>query len=374
MTSFLVLSLHSSPWSEPGTGDAGGMNVYVRHTCAELVAAGHTVRCLTLPRAGEVALPDPPSWLHELALPLAEVPKADLPDHLDAMVEAASPHAADADVIIAHYWLSAEVGRRLAARHGLELLTMFHTTAAAKNATAGPDERPEPRARLEAEERAARASRVVVVNSAAEARACAEHLGLPQDRFAVIAPGIDHDVFHDRNAVKSSGTALTLGLAGRLQPLKGPQILLRALNLLDDDTVERVWLIGDGSPQFLDHLRALADDRVEFLGRLAPDALADRMRRADVWTVPSSSETFGLVAVEAQACGTPVLATDVGGLPDAVVGGWLVPDRDPETWAAALRHAAQNPQERLRLAEKGVDHTARLTWRATADRWAELTR
>lgn len=358
MTSFLVLSLHSSPWSRPGIGDAGGMNVYVRHTCAELVAAGHEVVCATLPRAGEVPLPDPPPWLVELDVPLGAVPKSRLPDHMDAITAAVRP-LADVDVVLAHYWISAEVGRRVVGR--ARLVTMFHTTAAGKNERLGPGETPEPARRVAAETRAAAASAAIIVNSAGERRDTARLLHVDPERCRVIAPGIDHTVFHP--GPRPARAELVVGLAARLQPLKGPQVLLRALRLLDGPM--RAWIIGNGAPEFLAELHELAPPGTEFLGSLEPAELADRMRSADLWAVPSSSETFGLVAAEAQACGTPVLATDIGGLPHAVGGGWLVPDREPATWARMLRRAA-DPVERAAAARRGIAHTRSLTWANTA--------
>lgn len=382
MSSFLVLCLHSSPWSQPGIGDAGGMNVYVRHTCDELVKAGHDVTCVTLPRSGEVPLPGPmPRWLHVLDLPLAEVGKGSLPEHFDSITEAVAPFAKDADAVLAHYWISAEVGRRIAAER---LTTMFHTTGAAKNASSGPGERPEPAHRIEAERRAAQASRAVLVNTPGEDQETARLLNVPLDRFQVAAPGIDHTVYHPGDTGKPSDAdtrrdrdEIVVGLAGRLQPLKGPQILLEALridaeSLTPGERPLRAWIIGDGPSDFMAELRASAPERVDFLGRLDSNGLADRMRDADLWAVPSSSETFGLVAAEAQACGTPVIATDVGGLPHAVGGGWLVPDRDPASWARTLRFAASSTDERARRAQAAVEHVRELTWPNTARRIAEV--
>ena len=358
------------------------MNVYVRHTCDELVKAGHDVTCVTLPRSGEVPLPGPmPRWLHVLDLPLAEVGKGSLPEHFDSITEAVAPFAKDADAVLAHYWISAEVGRRIAAER---LTTMFHTTGAAKNASSGPGERPEPAHRVEAERRAAQASRAVLVNTPGEGQETARLLNVPLDRFQVAAPGIDHTVYHPGDTGKPSDVdtrrdrdEIVVGLAGRLQPLKGPQILLEALridaeSLTPGERPLRAWIIGDGPSDFMAELRASAPERVDFLGRLDSNGLADRMRDADLWAGPSSSETFGLGAAEAQACGTPVIATDVGGLPHAVGGGWLVPDRDPASWARTLRFAASSTDERARRAQAAVEHVRELTWPNTARRIAEV--
>lgn len=364
----LVLCLHSSPWSSPGTGDAGGMNVVVRHTCTEL-ATSLDVQCLTLPRATEVPLPDPPAWLSELDLDVADIDKAGLVTRLDEItdaVAAAITRGPEPDVILAHYWLSAEVGRRVAERLGVPLVSMFHTTAARKNRTLGPGEEREPTIRVDAEQRIAQASAAIIVNTETEAAEVSEDLSVPIDRCHIVPPGIDRHVFHPDPATSvpqwpTPERPLTIGLAGRLQPLKGPQVLLAALTMTS--VPARAWIIGDGPASFLDELRAIGAP-ADFLGRLSPAELADRMRAADLWAVPSSSETFGLVAVEAQACGTPVLATDIGGLPLAVGGGWLVPDRSPTTWARAIDRAA-DPGERAERAATGLRHAASLTWAAS---------
>lgn len=379
----LVLCLHSSPGSRPGVADAGGMNVYVRHTCAELVAAGHQVQCLTLPRDGEESLGERPAWLEELPVLVGSVPKSELPDHLPSITKAALAAAGPADVVLAHYWISAAVGERIAATRGIPLVTIFHTTAAAKNARVGPDESPEPESRDRAERELARASTSIVVNTRDEADQLAANLGVARAKIHPVKPGIDAAIFHpaDANLSLAPGSErdLVVGLAGRLQPLKGPQVLISALAQTDLPRL-RAWIIGSGDPAYLDSLHqqvAMAglSDRVEFLGQLDAPAMADRMRRADLWAVPSSSETFGLVAAEAQACGTPVMATAADGLNHSVLDGrtgWLMPDRDPQTWAAGLRSALLDEQELQRRAAAAARWGQSLTWTATTKELIKL--
>ncbi|RLY94446.1 glycosyltransferase [Kocuria tytonicola] len=389
----LLLSMHTSPVDQPGSGDAGGMNVYVWHLAHALAQAGWRVDAATLNRrpehtegvrAEEIA---PGIRLLSVAVPgAAAAPKAELPrftaDFGAALARFYARASQDDDaaaprVLHAHYWLSAAAGVVVSEALNVPLVLTLHTSAAAKNLRAGPDEPREPAEREHAERDLVSRVCCTVVNTPVEGEQLVALCGADPAKVRVIPPGVDPAVFHppgdgpqDRGQHPAPFTVLC---AGRMQPLKGQQVLVRALGILRREHPEvpvRLVLAGTGSPEFLEHLRELA--RVEgvagdvvFRGSLPRPELARLMGAVDAVAVASSSETFGLVAVEAQACGTPVLATDVDGLRYAVRDGRtgvLVPGRDPAVWARELLRAAREPQRWRAMSQAAVRRARELTW------------
>ncbi|MDN3226585.1 glycosyltransferase [Kocuria rhizophila] len=416
----LLLSMHTSPVDQPGSGDAGGMNVYVWHLARALAQAGWLVDMATLDRdpshAEGVHPTDLAPGIRLLAVSLpgaATAPKQDLPCFAEPFGRALA-HFYDGDdaaprVMHAHYWLSGVAGTELADALAAPLVLTLHTSAAAKNLRAGADESPEPREREDAERRIISRACRTVVNTPVEGRQLVELYGADPSRIEVIPPGVDPTVFHPAPqnptsrsiqpvAVPRTGehttvrpgsgpdaaspapaeppgrpAPFTVLCAGRMQPLKGQQVLVRALGQLRRTHPEppvRLVLAGTGSPEFLDHLRELAGAEgvagdVVLCGSLPRPELARLMGSVDAVAVPSSSETFGLVAVEAQACGTPVLATDVDGLRYAVRDGEtgrLVPGRDPAVWAEALHRAAADPAAWRAMSQAAAQRARELTW------------
>lgn len=388
-----MVSMHTSPVDQPGSGDAGGMNVYVLHLARSLTRRGWLVDLATLERdpdsEGVAVTPlEPGLRLLSVAVPGAALaPKEQLPDFTSGFGAALQAFYDDAapDLVHAHYWLSGVAARELCSATDIPLVLTLHTTAAVKNLRAGEGENPEPRHREDAERELIRDACVTVVNTPAEAEQMAELYGADPNRLRVIPPGVDPAVFHplpDETSARPDGP-FTVLCAGRLQPLKGPQILVEALGLLRDHrsgTEIRLILAGTGAPEFLDSLHHRVEtlgieDAVEFHGSMPSPELADLMRRADAVAMPSSSETFGLVALEAQACGTAVLATDVDGLRLAVTDGEtgrLVPGRTPELWARALERAASNPQQWRAMGATAAERTRNVTWDAVAHRHATI--
>ncbi|PZO70183.1 MAG: hypothetical protein DI634_03945 [Kocuria palustris] len=397
-----MLCLHTSPLRQPGQGDAGGMNVYVRQLASELARLGHAVDLITLWRDSEHPGQRRPAQT-VTAQPVGELPglrlvnvtlpetasaaKDELPRHLPAVAAALRAAAAQLlprpDVLHGHYWLSGEVGRDLAQDWGVPLALTLHTSARGKNASAAAGESPEPAVRERAEQRLIEQAAALVVNTGAEAEQMRELYDADPARTHVIAPGVDLGVFRPdaapSDALTSAGRSddPVIGFAGRLQSLKGPQILLEALGLLAADRqapTPRLLLAGVGDAAFTDSLHQQArtlgiEDRIEWLGSLPVTELAAAMRRADLWAVPSSSETFGLVGLEAQACGTPVLASDAGGLRSAVDDGrtgWLVSQRTPQAWAEALRSTLGDPVELARRGRAAADRARGFSWAAAA--------
>ncbi|MGH3665877.1 MAG: glycosyltransferase, partial [Egibacteraceae bacterium] len=337
-----MLSVHTSPLAQPGVGDSGGMNVYLGALGRRLAAAGVEVEIFTraagqdLPPA--VALGDGVT-VHHIAAGASGLRKDELASSLCAFYLrlAAHPTTAALQLLHGHYWMSGWVGRQAARRLGLPLVQSFHTLGREKNRSLAPGDRLEPTLRLTAEDRVVADADAIVAPSTAEAAALRDHYGAAPGKVHLVHPGVDLTVFtteHDRGAARQAlgGGRLVL-FVGRLQPLKAPDLAIRALAALDgllpDDGVPtRLLVVGGPSgpstsasdPAALRRLAAdlgLAD-RVAFLAPRPQAELALLYRAADAVVMPSHSESFGLVALEAQACGTPVVAAAVGGLRSVV--------------------------------------------------------
>ncbi|ROP43389.1 D-inositol-3-phosphate glycosyltransferase [Pseudokineococcus lusitanus] len=412
-----LLSVHSSPLDQPGSGDAGGLTTYVRGLAAALARRGAAVDLLTRATA-----PDQPPVvrvgpgvrvLHVPAGPAHEVPKEELPALLPALADRLldPPDATPAeryDVVHGHYWLSGVVGRRLAARWRVPFVQTMHTTARVKDLHRGPGQPPEPAVRVRGEEEVVAAADGLVASTVDERRELVELYGADPDRVAVVPPGVDLSAFAppaDAADAAAGRRALGLGdddlvvlFAGRLQPLKGPDVLVRAAaalraGVLDPGRAARLVVVVVGGPSGAgagasarDDLDALArslglrgvpgaDDVVRLVDPQPAPALARWYRAADLVAVPSRTESFGLVALEAQACGTPVVATSTGGLRTAVVDGVtgvLVDGADPATWAAVLADLLRDDARRARLGAAAVEHAAGYGWDATAARTEAL--
>jgi D-inositol-3-phosphate glycosyltransferase len=395
-----MLSVHTSPLHQPGTGDAGGMNVYVVELSRQLAALGIEVEIFT--RATSPGL-DPAVRLapgvlvrHVDAGPYEGLRKEDLPPQLCAfnhgMTQVWAGHRpGHYDLVHSHYWLSGQVGWLAAKRWGVPLVHTMHTMARVKNARLAGGDTPEPATRIIGETQLARAADRLIANTAEESSQLVRHYDADPRRTAVVHPGVNLEVFHPGGAQGRERARARLGLphdalvplfAGRIQPLKGPDILLHAVRaLLDHDPAMRerltVPVVGGPSgtglarPEGLQKLAARLGiaDLVRFHPPVSQSGLADWYRAADVLVVPSYNESFGLVAAEAQACGTPVVAAAVGGLPVAVrdgVTGYLVDGHDPVDYAAALRRFADDPDLAPRLGAAAARHARRFGWATTA--------
>jgi D-inositol-3-phosphate glycosyltransferase len=394
-----TISFHTSPLEQPGTGDAGGLNVYVVEVAKRLAARGVEVEIFTravsrdAPPVAELV----PGVLvrHVTAGPFEELDKADLPAQLcEFTLEVLRTEAAFApgryDLVHGHYWLSGHVGAVAKERWGVPLVQSMHTLGRVKNAALARGDRAEPQARLRGEADVITAADRLVANTDEEARQLTGLYGADPAKVWTVNPGVDLSIFRPgpaaaaRRRLGLPEDGLIIAFAGRIQPLKAPDVVLHAAAaLLRDDpalasslTVAFVGgLSGTGraDPDQLTELsRTLG---IGSLVRLEPPCpqseLADWYRAATVVMVPSHSESFGLVAVEAQACGTPVIAASVGGLRTAVrdrVSGLLVPGHDPAGYAHALRELFGSPRLRARLSRGAVRHARRFGWGATVDR------
>jgi D-inositol-3-phosphate glycosyltransferase len=383
-----LISVHTSPLDQPGTGDGGGLNVYVREVARRMAARGVEVEVFTRrvdpgqPASVELA---PGATVHHLDVgPAAPVAKEDMTQLLCPFELALAAHPAleGLDVLHAHYWLSGWVGRRVARRTGIPLVQTFHTLAALKNATLAPGDRPEGMLRLVAEAEVARDADQVLVLTCGEARLFHSSFGLSGAKLTVVPAGVDLDLFHppdDADAMSRTG-APELLFAGRLQPLKGPDVAVRILaevrRARPDVTLRIVG--GESGPTdtatSVAGLRALArelgvEDAVTFEPALPQHELADRLRRASVVLVPSRSETFGLIALEAQACGVPVVAARVPGL-EVVVGdgGILVDGHGPGPHAQAVLALLDDPARAAAARAAGLATAEASSWERTVDR------
>lgn len=393
-----MLSVHTSPLHQPGTGDAGGMNVYIVELARQLAALGIEVEIFTRATTGALApaVELAPGVLvrHVDAGPYEGLAKEDLPAQLCAFTHGvmrawAGHRPGHYDLVHSHYWLSGHVGWLASERWGVPLVHTMHTMAKVKNAALAEGDTPEPAARVIGEQQIVRAADRLIGNTAEEADELVRHYHADPSRTAVVHPGVNLDRF--RPADGRSAARARLGLpqdaliplfAGRIQPLKAPDLLLRAVaRLVDEEPALRSRLLvpvvggpsgsGLAKPEGLQKLAARLGiaDLVRFRPPVGQDELADWYRAASVLVMPSYSESFGLVAVEAQACGTPVVAAAVGGLPVAVrdgVSGFLVAGHDPAEYTRALRRFAADPMLPERMGAAASRHAAGFGWEATA--------
>jgi D-inositol-3-phosphate glycosyltransferase len=390
-----TLSVHTSPLDQPGAGDAGGMNVYIVEASRRLAARGIEVDIFTRATSSDlppvVEMSPGVTVRHVSAGPFEGLGKEELPAQLCAFTAAVLREEAQHepgfyDVVHSHYWLSGQVGWLARDRWSVPLVHTAHTLAKVKNEALADGDRPEPRARVIGEQQVVAEADRLIANTDEEARQLVRLYGADPAGTLVVPPGVDLDRFSPgsrtaaRDALGVADDALVLLFVGRIQPLKAPDVLLHAAaRLLADEPGLRsrlqVHIVGAPSgsgleaPGQLEKLAASLGiaDVVRFFAPQPPDRLATHYRAADVTVVPSHNESFGLVALEAQACGTPVVAAAVGGLPTAVrdgVSGVLVDGHDPRDYAAAVRTVVAR---RELLAVGARRHAARFSWDRTAD-------
>jgi D-inositol-3-phosphate glycosyltransferase len=400
-----TISVHTSPLEQPGTGDAGGMNVYIVEVSKRLARLGVEVEIFTRATRGDlppiVEMAPGVYVRHITAGPFEGLSKEDLPSQLCAFTsgvlraEAAQPPG-HYDLIHSHYWMSGQVGWLARERWGVPHVHTAHTLAKVKNRLIAAGDRPEPKARVIGEEQVIAESDRLVANTRFEAQDLVAYYDADPARAVVVQPGVDLDRFRPAPAAPGAADRLPhvadrvrLGLppagrivafVGRIQPLKAPDVLISALGMLKATSDQDVTVVICGGPSGtgLDRPQALIEqaaslgvtDSVIFLPPVTGDDLAALYRSADVVAVPSYSESFGLVALEAQACGTPVVAAAVGGLVTAIrdgVSGVLVDGHDPGDWARVLDRLLAAPELRRELSAGAVAHAADFSWDRTAE-------
>jgi D-inositol-3-phosphate glycosyltransferase len=384
-----LISLHTSPLIQPGSGDGGGMNVYVREVASALAQAG--VDCTTYTRADRPGLPaeiqvEPGHRVVHVAAGPYDLPKEALAAEVDAFTAGVADHlraGEGVDVIHGNYWLSGVVGHRLKHELDVPLVSTFHTLARVK--AEGGDLEPAWRDRAEAE--VIGCSDAICVSCPEEERQFRRLYGDPAGRIEIVPPAVEHAFFAPgdragaRRAVGLPTDRPIVLFVGRIQPLKAPDVAIRAVAELPG--VELVIVggaSGAGGAHELRAATALVDDlglvgRVRFVEPQPHHILSSYYRAADVVIVPSRSESFGLVALEAAACGVPVVASAVGGLLNIVhdgVTGLLVDGRDPVRFARAVRQLLADPAGAAAMGAAGAVRARRFTWSFTAARLRRL--
>ncbi len=394
----VFLTMHTSPLLVPGQGSAGGMNVYVDELARAMAARGVDVDVFTRRHAPDLqaVVPVVPGYRvhHVPAGPSHPLGPADLApfvlpfaDEVERRIRRFDPLP---DVVHSHYWLSGWAGIVLKRRLGLRVANSFHTLGRVKDLTRRPDDAPEPLLRIATEHEVIEEADCVVASTAAEAADLLEHYGADPGRLCTSPPGVDRSLFHpgSRSAARARlglGRGPRVLYVGRIQPLKGVDVAVEAFARVAEQVPGvRMDVVGGASgPNGHDEVAALRRrvvelglaGRVEFHGPVAHRRLADWYRAADLLVVPSRSESFGLVAAEAQACGLPVVASRVGGLAELVedgCSGLLVDGWDPGDYAEAILTILEDPAVAAVLSQAGVERAARFSWPATVDRFLEL--
>lgn len=387
-----MLSLHTSPFEQPGAGDAGGMNVYIRSTAQELVGLGVDVEIFTRDTGeghpGREVLADGVVVHRLLVGPRRPIPKETLPGLRDALSQAITETTGHFgrgyfDALHSHYWVSGLVGLTLGHEMNLPLVHSMHTMARVKNLRMKALGAPEPQERVAGEQEVVTGTERFIANTSTEASELVAHYGAEPGRVDVVAPGVDLSTFNpgDRSAARSAlgvePHRFHVVFAGRIQALKGPQVLVAAADELRrrrPDIPLMVSILGSGSGAEALALHPLIEDAglrddIRLYPPVTPANLAHWFRAADVVAMPSFSESFGLVALEAQACGTPVLAANVGGLPQAISNersGLLVEGHTAGAWAAALERLHDDTLLRDTLGRGAAIHAQSFGWQRTA--------
>jgi D-inositol-3-phosphate glycosyltransferase len=422
MRRLAVLSLHTSPLAQPGTGDGGGMNVYVRELSSSLARGGVVCDVYTRRVEGdepESVFVEPGFAVHHISAgPAAPVPKERLHEHVEEFTEGVIEHLegkgagarwpgmrslgpveAAPSAVHANYWLSGLAGHAIKHRLDLPLVSTFHTLDRVK-ATASPEE-VEAFAgarRAEAEATIIECSDALLASCDVEAEQLVELYGAAPERIEVVPPGVDHAFFSpgDRRAARRaiglddlSGPLLLF--VGRIQPLKGADVAVRSLASLRSGGIDDARLVivgGPSGPHGDDELAALRrltqalglERAVLFLPAQPHELLSSYYRAADCCLVPSRSESFGLVALEASACGIPVVASAVGGLTTLVEEGrtgYLVESGDVEGFAKRVAEIVSDPIMQADLGAGGAARARDYTWATAASRlggvYQELT-
>jgi D-inositol-3-phosphate glycosyltransferase len=383
-----MISYHTSPLAPLGGSETGGMNVYVRQLSRELGQRGFPVDVFT--RCQDASTPDIVEdgenvrVVHLEAGPRRPVDKRRLHQHLDefeeSLVRFASEQGLSYDLLHSHYWFSGWVALRLQERWGLPHVTMFHTLGEVKNrARVTEHEAP---LRIQVEHRLAGQADRIVCASQHEKHLLVRLYDADPDRIAVVPCGVDLDLFRpqDKEAARRAlgyRDERIILFVGRIEPLKGIDILINAAAQLGEESDFHVLIVGGDrrSRQQVSQLQELASDlgigeRVWFLGAVDHEQLPLYYNAADVCVVPSYYESFGLVALEAMACGTPVVASRVGGLTGTVRDGetgYLISWRCPEPFAERLELLLGNEALRRRFGEAAREVVERYRWANVAE-------
>ena len=386
--------VHTSPLDQPGIGDAGGMNIYVLESAQRMAAMGVEVDIFT--RRTESESPE----IVEISKGVrvryfdcghGHLTKEQMPVHILGLSKEFLRIVKDEkyDAIHSHYWISGKVAMPAAAKLGIPLIHTMHTMARVKNLNLAEGESPEPMIRVQGETQVAAAAQALIANTDSEAASLVSLYEACPDTVHVVNPGVDLLTFTPgtgrkaaREQIGTPADALIVTFVGRIQPHKGPEVLIRATSELVKHSPQMrpqliVNIIGGASganTEEVERLKELAtwlniDDVIHFAPPVPRADLVHWYRAADLVCVPSYSESFGLVALEAQACGTPVVATAIGGLRTAVadgISGVLVDGHDPKAWSSVIARLLHEPQRRVLLSMGAIEHASHFGWDTTA--------
>ncbi len=407
MLKVAMLSYHTCPLATLGGKDTGGMNVYVRDITRELGREGVHVDVFTRSQDEHV-----PHVLHDLGFgnrvvhvpagPEHPLPKDELAGHLPEFVAGIETFTAEKDLhydlIHAHYWLSGLAGEKLKAAWKVPMVQMFHTLGKMKNRVARSPAEIEGRYRIQGEERALKAADRVIAATLAEQSQLQFLYHADLKKTTILPPGVDTSRFYpippdEARAVVGvpPGEKMIL-YVGRIEPLKGVDTLIHAIaNMRDEGVLTRyphyLTIIGgdpDASPEAMTaemaRLQTLCQqlgigDLVLFRGKQNQDSLPYYYSAAEVVVVPSHYESFGMVALEAMACGTAVVASQVGGLAFLVqdgVTGFHVPDGDPGALCASLTRLVQDQELRARIGEQAAVYALDYAWERITPRMISI--
>jgi D-inositol-3-phosphate glycosyltransferase len=392
------LSMHTSPLLQPGSGDAGGMNVYLDQLSRTMAKRGVAAEVFT--RRQDPADPEVvevvPGYrvIHVDAGPVHPVPVASLPRYVRGFAARVASLLADRppQILHSHYWLSGWAGLLVKRALHIPLANSFHTLGRVKDDTRRAGEPPESLLRIAAEHEVIEEADCVMASTPSEAQELMELYGADPGRLCTSPPGVDHALFHPGS---QGGARRRLGLGpgqvvlfvGRIQPLKGVDIALEAFFRVGERFPEAHLVVvgGPSGPRGEQEVAALRQrafggglaSRVRFVGPVPHGLVPDLYRAADVVMVPSRSESFGLVAAEAQACGTPVVGARIGGLADVIddgTTGILIDGWDPADYGAAVLRLLDDPELAAKMGRAAVDWSRRFSWDATVRRYLELYR
>jgi D-inositol-3-phosphate glycosyltransferase len=400
-----VIAYHSNPLVEPGAGDAGGMTVYVRALARALADRGLRTDIFTRAVHEEDRVTELSPGVRVIPIdagPRYAVEKTRQTDFIDEFVAGVRAFTTSQrlryDLVHSHYWQSGLAAVELAARWGVPLVHSPHSLGRVKNRWLAPGQAPEPVHRLKGETEVSAAADVLVASTDEEWNQLTCLYDVPHDRLKTLHPGVDHSIFSpgSKSAARSrTGLDAPTGgdedpaillYVGRIQPLKGVELAIRATEQLVPVLERPVKLIavggasGNEGAHELRRLEELArslgvTEAVEFAGPKPHHELVHYYRAADALAVCSYSESFGLAALEAHACGTPVVATSVGGLSRIVAdgeSGFIVESRDPAEFAGRLKTMLADEILRARMRAAASNRSQMFTWDATADEFLEL--
>ncbi|WP_228389159.1 glycosyltransferase [Cumulibacter manganitolerans] len=372
------VSLHTSPTDDPGTGDAGGMNIVELNQAVALGRLGHRVDLIT--RRADPASPATSHLAPGVALRLLDAgpPHAMAKSAQEAVIGEFAAELATLepyDVVVSQHWMSGIAALPVARTWGVPHAQSYHSIAAPVGADLAEGEPPESPGREPGERRLARESDAIIAISEAEASTVRTRLGAPPEKVHIVPPGVDHDIFRP---VRERRHHRYIAFAARLQPLKAPDLAIRALAEVAPEHRPELWIAGDVSQDFADYRGSLSTlvsrlglgGAVHFIGSFDRMGLARFFAEAALTVVPSYSETFGLVALESAACGTPVIASGSGGLRESVAdgrSGTLLATRDPQAWGAEIERLLTDRAAYEALVAGAIEHAAHFDWEHSAD-------